>query len=258
SPVGGGASNAVPLLVGARFASVSAASFRGDKLARESIVAGFGVNLANGIGFGTDTNPNLPGVQLPTTLAGAKMIVRDFAGDERLSPLFFASGGQLNYQMPPGTMEGNAVVEVTNGVCPDCKISVGGAPIASIAPGVFTASSDGTGLAAAVILRVKPGNVQSFEEMVRFDTTQGKFVPVPVNLDSSTDNVFLILFGTGFRFFTMQTSVTVTIGGVTVPVSFAGAQGTLVGFDQVNAQLLPSLKNRGDVDVVLTVNGEVA
>jgi uncharacterized protein (TIGR03437 family) len=258
-PPGGGVSNIVPLFVGAQFASVSAASFRGDFLTDEMIVAGFGVNLANGIAFGTDTNPNMPGVQLPTTLAGSKVVVRDSAGTERTAPLFFASTGQLNYQMPPGTMDGPAVVEVTNGNCnADCKISVGGAQITRVAPGVFTATSDGLGIAAAVVLRVKPGDVQNFENMVRFDTTQSRFVPVPVDLDPATDNVFLIVFGTGFRFFTMQTAVSVTIGGMNAPVSFAGMQGALVGLDQCNILIPRALIKRGDVDVVLTVNGKVA
>jgi len=258
SPVGGGTSNTVPLFVGAQFASVSAASFKGDKLAPESIVAGFGINLANGTAAGTDTNPNMPGVQLPTTLAGAKVVVRDSAGTERPAPLFFASARQINYEMPPGAAIGPAVVEVTNGFCPVCKISVGETQIAQVAPGNFTATSDGLGIAAAVILRVKPGDVQNFESMVRFDNAQGKFVTVPVDLDPSTDKIFLILFGTGFRFFTMQSSVSVTIGGMPALVSFAGMQGALEGLDQCNILIPQALIKRGDVDVVLTVNGEVA
>jgi len=218
----------------------------------------YGQCLANGTAAGTDTNPNMPGVQLPTTLAGAKVVVRDSAGTERPAPLFFASARQINYEMPPGAAIGPAVVEVTNGICPDCKISVGGTQIAQVAPGNFTATSDGLGIAAAVILRVKPGDVQNFESMVRFDNAQGKFVTVPVDLDPSTDKIFLILFGTGFRFFTMQSSVSVTIGGMPALVSFAGMQGALEGLDQCNILIPQALIKRGDVDVVLTVNGEVA
>ncbi|MCI0390755.1 MAG: IPT/TIG domain-containing protein [Acidobacteria bacterium] len=258
-PPGGGTSNTVPLLIGALFTSVSAASFRGVELADESIVAGFGVNLANGVGFGTDTNPSMPGVQLPTTLAGTKVTVRDSAGVERPAPLFFASTGQLNYQMPPGTMDGPAVMEVINGVGADQKISVGGTQITRVAPGVFTATSDGLGIAAAVVLRVmQPGNVQRFERMVQFDTAQSRFVTVPVDLGAATDNVFLVLFGTGFRFFTLQTSVTVTIGGMPALVSFAGMQGNLLGLDQCNILIPRALINRGNVDIVLTVNGKAA
>ncbi len=42
------------------------------------------------------------------------------------------------------------------------------------------------------------------------------------------------------------------------PVSFAQAQGSLTGLDQVNALIPRSLLGRGEVDVVLTVDGKVA
>jgi len=45
---------------------------------------------------------------------------------------------------------------------------------------------------------------------------------------------------------------------VDLPVLYAGAQGTLAGLDQVNAQLPQSLAGRGEVDVMLTVDGKPA
>ena len=52
--------------------------------------------------------------------------------------------------------------------------------------------------------------------------------------------------------------VTVSIGGVNVPVSYAGPQGAFVGLDQVNVQLPASLAGSGDVPVILTVAGKQA
>jgi uncharacterized protein (TIGR03437 family) len=52
--------------------------------------------------------------------------------------------------------------------------------------------------------------------------------------------------------------VTCTVGGVAVPVQFAGAQGQYPGFDQVNVQLPASLKGQGTADVVLTVDGRIS
>ena len=52
-----------------------------------------------------------------------------------------------------------------------------------------------------------------------------------------------------------QASLRATIGGVDAPVAFAGAQGELAGLDQVNLQLPASLRGRGDVAVILTVDG---
>ena len=48
------------------------------------------------------------------------------------------------------------------------------------------------------------------------------------------------------------------MSGVDAPVNFAGAQGSLVGLDQVNLQLSRSLIGRGEVDVALTVDGKTA
>lgn len=53
--------------------------------------------------------------------------------------------------------------------------------------------------------------------------------------------------------------MTATIGGTPVMVGFAGAQGGFVGLDQLNLGPLPrSLAGRGEVDVVITVDGKVA
>ena len=52
------------------FVTVSAASYRTDAIAPESIVAGFGVNLSTETVVGRDSDANTPGIQLPTRLAG--------------------------------------------------------------------------------------------------------------------------------------------------------------------------------------------
>jgi len=54
--------------------------------------------------------------------------------------------------------------------------------------------------------------------------------------------------------------VNVKIGGpngVAAPVSFAGEQG-LPGLDQINVALPRALAGRGEVDVILTVDGKTA
>jgi uncharacterized protein (TIGR03437 family) len=52
--------------------------------------------------------------------------------------------------------------------------------------------------------------------------------------------------------------VSVTIGGVAVPVFYAGAQGTYPGLDQVNIVLPLQLRGKGEVDLILTVDGQAA
>jgi len=246
---GGGTSNSAPFFIGAQFTSVSAASFQGNELARESILAGFGLNLATQTQFAS-AQP------LPTNLAGTTVRVVDSAGTDRLAPLFAVSSQQVNYQAPPGAVDGLATVVATSG---DGKISVGALPVTRVAPGVFTASGNGLGVAAAVILRARSGSPQTFESMVRFDSAQGKFVSVPVDLGPATDDVFLVLFCTGLRFRSSMTTVSATIGGTNAQVGYADLAPGLTGLDQANIRIPRSLVGRdSELDVVLTVDGKVA
>ena len=71
---------------------------------------------------------------------------------------------------------------------------------------------------------------------------------------SPTDQVFLVLFGTGIRG-AGTGGVQVTVGGQSAPVLFAGDQGTFAGLDQINASLPHSLAGSGNVTVQLTAAG---
>ncbi len=226
-------------------ACASSASYGNTRFASEQIISAFGTGLATG----TQVASSLP---LPTSLAGTTVRVRDSAGTERLAPLFFVSAGQINYLLPEGTLNGNAIVTVTAG---DGSLSGGTLPVQTIAPGLFTANASGQGLAAAVVLRVKANGAQSYEAALRFDTSTNKFVAVPIDLGPTTDQVFLILYGTGFRKRSSLTSVTAQIGGTTAEVLYAGKQGDLVGVDQVNLRIARTLSGRGDVDIVISVDG---
>lgn len=228
--------------------NASAASYLSTSLAPESIVSAFGSGLAASTLAAVST-------PLPTTLAGSTVKVRDSAGTERFAPLFFVSPTQINYQMPPGTINGAATITVTGS---DGSISTGTTQIAAVAPGLFSADASGSGLAAATALRVKADGSQQFEAVARFDAAQNKFIAVPIDLGSETDQVFLILFGTGLRFRGVLSAVSARLGGVDCQVSFAGAQGGFAGLDQVNVRLSRSLIGRGEVDVALTVDGNPA
>src|SRR5262249_17278852 len=94
--------------------------------------------------------------------------------------------------------------------------------------------------------------------MVRFDSAQNRFVAIPIDLSDASEQVFLILFGTGLRNYSAPANVSVKIGGANSAVQFAGPQGRLAGLDQVNALLSRSLAGRGEVDVVVTVDGRAS
>lgn len=228
--------------------SVSAANYSGGSLASESIVAVFGNPLATGLATAT----TLP---LPTSLAGTTVKVADSTGTERLAPLFFVSQFQVNYEVPPGTANGTATVTITSG---DGTVSVGTVQIENVKPGLFTADSSGQGLASALALRVKTDNTLVYENTSRYDTGQNKFVAIPIDLSNASEKVFLVLFGTGFRGRTAPANVKVKIGGVDVETLYAGQQGGFVGLDQLNIEIPRSLIGKGDVDIVVTVDGKSA
>jgi uncharacterized protein (TIGR03437 family) len=232
---------------GSALAAVSAASFRGAELTSESIASAFGQNLATGTASASTAT-------LPTTLAGATVNVRDSAGAERLAPLFFASPDQINFLLPAGTAPGLATITAGR----SGAMVAGVINIVSVAPGLFSANSDGQGVASAVVLRVRAGGAQSFESITTFDPSSGRMVAAPIDLGPAGDQVFLILFGTGLRQRSSLAAVTARIGDAPAAVSFAGAQSSLFGLDQVNMLIPRSLAGRGAVNIVLTVDGKNA
>ncbi|MBI1764934.1 MAG: hypothetical protein HYR56_26285 [Acidobacteria bacterium] len=226
-------------------ASISAASFT-TALASEALAAAFGVNLAT-------TTQAATSVPLPTVLAGTSLRVRDSQGVERFAPLFFVSPGQVNYQVPAGTANGLATVTVNTG---DGGLLTGTVSVNTLAPGLFSANSDGQGVPAGIAVRVKTSGEQTFELISRLEGN--RFVPTPIDLGPDGEQVILVLFGTGYRNRNAGGTVSVRIGGVDAEVLFAGQQGDLVGVDQLNVRLPRTLAGRGEVDLVLTVDGRPA
>ncbi|HTB79749.1 MAG TPA: NBR1-Ig-like domain-containing protein [Opitutaceae bacterium] len=212
--------------------AASAASYI-SPVAVESIATAFGSTLATATAQATTAT-------LPTTLAGTTITILDSAGVQQLAPLYSVSPTQIIYEIPPGTALGRAKVTITNG---NGVAATGVASIAAPAPGLFSADTSGGGLAVGEMFKT---GAQSLELL----TATGNY------FDASTGGAYLILYGTGIR---NQPSVTATIGGLSVPVVFAGPQGSYVGEDQVLLGPLPtSLKGTGWSNVVLSVNSAVA
>ncbi len=230
------------LRVQAQVTVVSAASYVGNTAAAEQIVSGFGTNLATST-IGATTTP------LPTTLGGTSVKVRDSAGTERLSPLFYVSPTQVNFQIPLGTATGAATITVTHST----TNITGTLTVGAVAPGIFTMDATGRGFAAAQTLRLKSDNSQSVEAIARYDSAQNKFVGLPVDLNTS-DQLFLQLYGTGVRKRSDLANVSATIGGIAVNVLYAGTQNGYAGLDQINLALPRSLPG-GELDIVLKVDG---
>jgi len=193
---------------------------------------------------------------LPTKLGETTVTIRDDAGKEMLAPLFFVSPTQINYVIPAGVATGPASVIVKVG---ERIAGVGGAQITSILPGMFSANANGQGVAAAVALRVDAAGRQTFEAIAFYSLMQQVFVPVPLDLGPATDQVFLLLYGSGFRNRTGLSAVKVRIGGVDVPVTYAGPAPGFSGLDQLNVGPIPRmLLGRGPVEIIVTVDNRLA
>ncbi len=228
---------ALRVVAGSPLAAVNAADFRTGALSADSIAAAFGSNLA----VRTEIATTLP---LPTELAGTTVTINGLP-----APLFFVSATQINFAVPSAIEPGPATIIVST---PAGSYSVGTIQIAPAAPAIFTADATGRGDAAAVA------------------TTDGiTFQQPPFDVTVNGRPNILLLFGTGFRRATaanpndengVAESVSVTIGGQTARVLYAGSQGGFAGLDQLNIEIPAALAGQGArrVEVVTTVNGTAA
>ncbi len=189
SPPGGGVSNALTLAIAGQATFVNGASFQGTSVASDSIASIFGTKLATSVASATD-------IPLPETLAGTTVVVRDSAGTSRNAGLFYASPFQLNVQIPPLTAVGAATAIITNSLG---EVSLASFQVAVIAPGIFTQRSDGTGVAAGYVVRIRQDGSRTLEPIGRFDSVLGQWVPIPIDFGAETDVLVLVLAGTGIR-----------------------------------------------------------
>jgi uncharacterized protein (TIGR03437 family) len=229
----------------ATFTVVLSASGQVEPFAAQSIVSAYGTNLATG----TATASSL---SQPTSLDGTTVTVTDSAGVARLAPLFFVSPGQVNCEIPVGTAAGAATmsIENQNEITQNATIQIG-----SVSPGLFALNA--SGLIAALVLPVDSGVQGALQPDYQLGAGNS-VVPLPINLGSAADQIYLEMYGTGIRNANVS-SVTVTVGGLSVPVLFAGAAPGFAGEDQVNIGPLPrTLAGQGNVNIVLTADGQAA
>ena len=225
------------------FVSVSSASFAAARpLAPGIIASGFGAGLATGIAANTQAT-------LPVSLLGTSVAITDSAGVVHQASLFAVSPTQINYLVPVSASLGAARIAVTSGTG---ATITGAAEIARTSPGLYTANLQGSGVASAFSLTVDASGAQS--QSLVFDPRT--LAPAPIE-PRPGEQVYLLLFGTGIRGY--RQTVTATLGGVSIPVLGAVAQGQYEGLDQVNIGPLPaSFAPRGELPLVLSVDGQAA
>jgi uncharacterized protein (TIGR03437 family) len=168
-----------------------------------------------------------------------ELTILDSKGMERRASLFQPSQGGIDYLVPRETAAGSAVAIVSSS---GAVVAAALLDIEAVSPGLFTLD-DGSAAAAAV-QRVKPDGSQTYEP-----------VAGPIDLGADTDEVVLVLFGTGIRGGTGPRPVSARIGDQEAVVLFAGPQGGFDGLDQVNLRIPRSVIGAGKVEIDVTVDG---
>jgi len=230
-------------------ASVSAASFRLlAPSARGAIVSSFGSGLATA----TETAAAFP---LPVTLGGATLTLKDSGGTDLPVSLYYASSTQINFVVPDTAALGAGMLLVKIG---DQVVASGPLVVAAVAPSLFTANMSGAGAPVALSETTLGGGPPSQQWIFSCGVAPGSCVPAEIDVSPAGGQVTLTLYGTGIRGFTSLAGLSATVDGVTVPVQQAGAEAGSAGLDRVVVGLPATLAGRGEVDLLLEVDGKPA
>jgi uncharacterized protein (TIGR03437 family) len=238
--VGGGvAANTEPPIVNSG-GILNAASFStGTSVAPGALVAVFGSNLSGA----TATAASLP---LPTTLGGVQVAIGGI-----LMPLLYAGPGQINAVVPFDLAAGTAQVIVVNGT----TLSVPEpASVAAGGPGTFTLNGLGSGTAIVVALNpdgsaylVGPAAPAHPGSAVVIYCTGIGGVQIAIDAGDATPLSPLAPANN-------EANVSVTMGGISAQVLFAGLVPTLSGLYQVNAVIPQGVTGDG-VPLIITSSG---
>ncbi len=183
---------------------------------------------------------------VPTQLSGAQVRLGD-----QLLPLFFSSNNQINAQVPFG-LSVNATLQLV--VQHGDTISVpADITVAQAQPAVFAINQQGTGQGAIVngvtnVLADSGHPLHAGDVATIYCTGLGSVSPsVPEGVAASTT----VLSRT-------TSPVTVTIGGQSATVPFAGLAPGFIGLYQVNAVVPPGLTAGDAVPVTLATSGQTS
>jgi len=133
---------------------VEAASFSADAIAPASLAT---ILSTNGLRFTEETAIHQAEGQWPMELAGVRVRISDSAGIPYDARLYVAAPDVITLEVPAelGTGGGTALVEVFRG---EARIAHGQTVLDSAAPGIFTTTGDGRGIARSSTRSAPEGN----------------------------------------------------------------------------------------------------
>ena len=230
---------------------VNSATFQGGiPVAPGGLAAIFGQELASE----SSTTANAP---WPVSAAKREVVIND----EVRAPLQHVSGSQINAQIPSNAPLGSQRIAVRLEDTGEL-VAGGGLVIASASPGLFTATQDGRGQAAALN---QDGRVNSASNpaakdsvVVLYGTGQGQVSP-PVQdgtaaASSPLSSTVTVPTSDGRTCVTSQPSMCVAVGNGFGEVQFSGLAPGFVGLWQINVKL-PADTPTGNIPVRVLING---
>jgi uncharacterized protein (TIGR03437 family) len=199
--------------------------------------ASFKQNLAPGSVltiFGSELSPvtqSASSVPLPLSMSGVAVLINGVA-----APLYYASAGQLNVQIPYEiTVNSPAVLSINN----NGQVTAQTFEVAAAAPGIFTNSSGALVPTASVALG---------QEVAFYVSGVGAVSPAISDGAAPAASTALADLPKPVQ------TTTVTIGGAQANIDFIGITSGLVGVTQINVQV-PNGIAAGPQPVVVTVDG---
>jgi len=214
------------------------------------ILSLFGENLADGV-LSASTVP------LPTNLAGTQMELLD---PSQVStwipmPLFYVSAHQINLQIPPDLDIRGSVAPVSFRVRrSDGTLSA--QQTLTLTPhsiSLFSANQSGSGAPAGLFVRVLPNQEQQRGPLANCGA--GGCADTTLNFGPTGSDLYLELYGTGFRAVSGTEQMRAFIGGREATVVYAGKHPDFVGLDQVNIKVPADTPRGVPVDVYVWTMG---
>ncbi len=226
---------------------VDAANFSSFAVSPGQIVSIFGMNLGPATDLPLVVTPDR---QVTTELANVRVLF-----DNVEAPLLLASRDQINAVVPCSVTPGrNTTVQViTKGVWSN-SVSL---PVVAAWPSIFTLNGSGTGPAA--VLNVTPNGLREINSR-KDPAAPGSMIEVyatglgvPNVLGCQAGRV-MPLSPDVPRFSPVPSTISLSIGGVTVTPDYVGAvPGLVYGVFQINARVPSSLRADNDTPLTLKV-----
>lgn len=223
---------------------------------RQTVSDGEGANLVAAPGmiltlFGgnfSEETALASSVPLPNMLAGTIVEYLPTTGVDWVRlPLYYVSPTQINFQVPPDEFaSAGHGTQIRLRVRRDSVLSSAQPVIQLRARSVslFSADSSGRGAPAGFFVRVRSNGEQERGDL--FTCGNGQCAVAAAPLGGTDDELFLELFGTGFRNPGEAGEMAVFVGGKPAEISFAGPHPVFVGLDQINVKM-PRDTARGQV-----------